>query len=136
MAIVKWEPFGELDHFFNDLSLSGFSNIGKDIAIDLYEDGDSIIAEMSTPGIDPDKIEVTVENGYMRVHGTREEEKENKDKQFYSKEIRRGTFERIINLPEPVNEDGVEAEYKDGILKVKMPKLGEKKKEKIKIVKK
>jgi HSP20 family protein len=136
MAIVKWEPFGEIDRFFDDFSLSGFSNLGKDMAIDLYEDGDLIVAEMSAPGIDPDNIDITVENGYMRISGVREDVKEEKDKQFYSKEIRRGSFERVVNLPERVDENAVEAEYKDGILKVKMPKLEEKKKEKIKIIKK
>jgi HSP20 family protein len=104
------------------------------MAVDMYEDGNAIIAEMSVPGIEPDKVEVTVEGNYLRVCGKREEEKEKKTKQFYSKEIRRGSFERAIRLPAPVNEGKVSAEYKDGVLKVTLPKVEEKKSGKVKVV--
>jgi len=133
MAIVKWEPFGELDRFFDEFPASGFGHMG-DMAVDMYEDGNNIIAEMSVPGIEPDKVEVTVEGNYLRIVGKREEEKEKKTKRFYSKEIRRGSFERALRLPDPVNEAKVAAEYKDGVLKVILPKLGEKKSGKVKVV--
>ena len=103
------------------------------MAVDLYEDGNNIIAEMSLPGVDAEKVDVTVEGNYLRVAGSREEETETKEKQFYSKEIRRGSFERAVRLPEPVQEQGVEAEYENGVLKVTLPKLGEEKKEKVKV---
>jgi HSP20 family protein len=89
---------------------------------------------MSMPGIDPEKVEVTIEGNYLRVVGRREEEKETKNKQFYSKEIHRGSFERAIRLPAAVNEDAVKAEYKDGVLKVTMPKTEVKKKGRVKVV--
>ncbi len=136
MAIVKWEPFGEFDNFFNSFPQVGFSGMGNDMAVDLYEDGNNIVAEMSLPGVDADDVDVTVDGDYLRISGSREEKEEKREKQFYSKEIRRGSFERVVNLPEAVNENEVEAEYENGVLKVKMPKAGEKKKEKIKIVKK
>jgi HSP20 family protein len=133
MAIVKWEPFGELDRFFDDFPATGFGMPG-DMAVDLYEDGNNIIAEMNIPGIEPDKVDVTVEGNYLRICGTRSEEKEKKEKQFYSKEIRRGSFERALRLPAQVAEDKVEAEYKDGVLRVTLPKLEEKKAGKVKVV--
>lgn len=133
MAIVKWEPFGELDRFFDEFAPTN-GRMGFDMAVDLYEDGNNIVAEMSVPGIDPDKLDITVEGQYLRVVGKREEEKEKKTKQFYSKEIRRGSFERALRLPEPVNENAVKAEYDGGVLKVSMPKLGEKKKGKVKVM--
>ncbi len=136
MAIIKWEPFGEFDNFFNNFPQVGISGMGNDMAVDLYEDGNNIIAEMSLPGVDADDVNVAVDGDYLRISGSREEKEEKKEKQFYSKEIRRGSFERVVNLPEAVNESEVEAEYENGVLKIKMPKLGEKKKEKIKIVKK
>jgi HSP20 family protein len=132
MAIVKWEPFGEFDRFFDDLPSAGFARMG-DMAVDLYEDGNNIIAEMSLPGMDAEHLDVTVEGNYLRVCGTREEEKEEKDKHFYSKEIRRGGFERAVRLPEAVDDEAVAAAYKDGVLKVTMPKLGDKKKGKVKV---
>ncbi|MBP9759986.1 MAG: Hsp20/alpha crystallin family protein [Candidatus Pacebacteria bacterium] len=133
MAIIKWEPFNELDRFFDDLPAQGLGHMG-DMAVDLYEDGNNIVAEMNVPGIEPDKVEVTVEGNYLRVCGRREEEKEKKTKQFYSKEIRRGGFERAIRLPSSVHEGKVTAEYKDGLLKVVLPKMEEKKSGKVKVV--
>ena len=133
MAIVKWEPFGELDRFFDDFPSVGMGLPG-DMAVDLYEDGNNIIAEMNIPGIEPDKVDVTVEGNYLRICGTRSEEKERKEKQFYSKEIRRGSFERALRLPSSVHEEKVEAEYKDGVLRITLPKLEEKKAGKVKVV--
>lgn len=134
MAIVKWEPFGEFDRFFDDFPFRGVRTVGRDMAVDLYEKDGSIVAEMNISGIDPEKVDVSVEGEYLRIGGAREEEKEQDDKQFYSKEICRGSFERIIHIPEAVNDEAVEAEYKDGILKVTMPKREEKKKDKVKVV--
>jgi HSP20 family protein len=133
MSIIKWEPFGEVDRFFNDFQGAGLVNLGRDMAVDLYEDGSNLVAEMSVSGIDPEKIDIMIEGNYLRISGSREEKKETKEKQFYSKEISRGSFERTIRLPEAVNEETVEAEYGNGVLKVIMPKAGEKKKEKIKV---
>ncbi len=134
MAIVKWEPFGEFDRFFNDLPTLRMPQGLGDMAVDLYEDGNNIIAEMSVPGIDADKIDVSVEGNYLRITGRREEEKEKKGKQFYSKEIHRGSFERAMRLPAPVNDGKVTAEYKDGVLTVTLPKLEERKGGKVKVV--
>ena len=139
MAIIKWEPFGEIDRFFNDFPTQNFMPFGRDMAVDLYEEGDNLIAEMSIPGFDPEKIDITVEGNYLRIVGTREEEKDQpaqageKGKQIYSKEISRGSFERALRLPALVHEDKIVAECKDGVLKITMPKTGEKKKEKIKV---
>jgi len=135
MAIVKWEPFGEFDRFFNDFPALNMQHAGfGDMAVDMYEDGNNLIAEMSVPGIEADKIDVSVEGNYLRVTGKREEEKEKKAKQFYSKEIHRGSFERALRLPAPVNEGKVTAEYKDGVLKITLPKMEEKKAGKVKVV--
>lgn len=134
MSIIKWEPFGEIDHFFNDFPSQNLPKFGRDMAVDLYEEGNTLVAEMSVSGIDPEKIDVSVQDGYLRIAGTREEEVEKNEKQFYSKEISRGSFERTLRLPQVVDEDAVEAEYDDGVLKVRMPKIEEIKKEKKKIV--
>jgi len=106
----------------------------SDMAVDMYEDGNNIIAEMSVPGIDAEKIDVSVEGNYLRVTGRRDEEKEHKTKQFYSKEIHRGSFERALRLPAAVNEGKVVAEYKDGLLTVTLPKMEERKAGKVKVV--
>lgn len=126
MSIIRWEPFREMERFFeDDLSLipSKLSRVGWDLAVDLYEEKDNFIAEMNLPGVDPDKIEITIEGDHLRITGERLEEMETREKNYYSKEIRRGSFERTVRLPGHVKAEGTEAEYEAGVLKVTLPKL-------------
>lgn len=122
MAIIKWEPFTEVESFFEDFPILSFKELGKDLAVDVYEEGDNVIAKMNVPGVDPEKINVSVEDNALRVSGAHEEEKEEKNKHYYHKEIKRGSFERVISLPQAVQKDKVSAEYKNGSLKVVLPK--------------
>lgn len=131
MSLIKWEPLMDIDNIFD--SFPTLSKLGTDLAIDVYEKDNNIIAEMNLPGIDPDKIEVSVENNYLRVSGSREESKEENEKNYYSKEIKRGSFERMVRLPSEVEEDKVSAEFKNGELVVTLPKAEESSTKKVKI---
>lgn len=124
MSLIKWEPFDEFDRFFRDVSFPAarMNTMGLDLACDVYEDGKNLVAEMNLPGLSEDDIDVEVEDNHLRISGKREEVQEKKEKSHYTKEIRRGSFERIIPLPDRVKSDNVEAEYEDGVLKVTMPK--------------
>jgi HSP20 family protein len=81
----------------------------------------------------PEKLNITVKDGYLKIVGFREEEKEKKETNFYYKEIRRGDFDRWVKLPVEVKAEKAEAQYKNGVLKVLIPKKEEVKEEKIKI---
>jgi HSP20 family protein len=136
MNLVKWEPFKEMERFFAEdffPFLPTTQKIGFDLAVDVYEEKGNVIVEMNLPGIDPEKVEITVHNEYVKVFGKREEEKETKEKDFYTKEIRRGTFERLVKLPAKVKTVKAEAKYKNGTLKIVLPKLELEKEEKIKV---
>lgn len=134
MSIIKWEPFGDIDRFFEEGFFSPqISRLSRDLAIDVYEDGGNIVAEMNLPGIDPSKVDISVVGHHLRVSGHREEEKEKKEKNYYSKEIRRGSFERVVRIPEDVDADKAKADYKDGVLKISLPKKGGEKTKKVKI---
>ena len=122
MAIIKWEPFGEVDRFFEDFTIPSLKNLGTDLAVDVYEEGDNVVAKMNVPGVDPEKISVSVEDNALRVSGAHEEEKEEKKKHYYYKEIKKGSFERVVSLPQSVLKDKVSAEYKNGTLVVTLPK--------------
>lgn|SRR3989344_5826316 len=122
MAIIKWEPFIDVERFFEDFPVSSLKEIGTDLAVDVYDEGSNIIAKMNVPGVDPEKINVTVEDNMLRVSGAHEEEKEEKKKHYYHKEIRKGSFERVVSLPQLVLKDKVSAEYKNGTLFITLPK--------------
>lgn len=124
MAIQKWEPFKDIDRFFEQAASPFFSSIqrvGRDFAVDVYEDDGSLVTEMNVPGIDPEDIDITLEDGYMTVSGTREEKREEDKKNYFTREIRRGGFRRTVRLPQGVNEEDIEATHKDGVLKVTVP---------------
>ena len=139
MAIIKWEPFSELDRIFEDryfpaISFPSLSSkFGWDLAVDLYEEKGNVIAKLALPGINPDDIDISVEADMLRISGKREEEKETKDKNYYSKEIRRGAFSRVLSLPKSVDAAKTSAEYKDGVLQVTMPSTGGAKGKSVKI---
>jgi HSP20 family protein len=103
-----------------------FLGNSHDLAIDLYERDENLIAEMHLAGIDPDKIEVSVDDGYLTVSGKREDKTEEKDKYYYYQEVIRGDFHRTVRLPLKVDENNISAAYSDGVLKVTMPKTEEK----------
>lgn len=131
MSLIKWEPFGQIDDFFADFPRAPFGKMSSDLAVDVFEKDGNIIAEMNIPGVNSEDVDVSVEDNYLRVSGSHEEEKEDDGKNYYSKEIRRGSFERIVALPSAVKRDGVEAEYTNGRLHITMPKADETKDSKI-----
>ncbi len=121
MNIVQWKPFGDLDRFFDERTFPAFARFGGDLAVDLYEDDGNIIAKMNLPGIKPEEIDIALEDDTLTVSGRREEEKKTEDKDYYSKEIRRGSFSRSVSLPRSVDAAETEARYDNGVLIVTMP---------------
>lgn len=131
MAIIPWKQF-DMDRFFDDEFFAPLSG-GSRPSMDIYETEKDVVAEVSLPGIDPNKVEIMVRNDMLEVSGRTEEKKEEKGKDYWRKEIRSGSFERVIRLPVPVKEDKVEATYEKGMLKIVMPKSEEKTEKKIKV---
>lgn len=121
MALVPWNAFNDLERFFDEDQFPFAAASGKP-AMDLYEENNNVVAELNLPGIDPQNIDVSVENGILRVAGTEEERTEDEQKDYWRKEIRKGSFERAIRLPAPVDENNVEAVHEDGVLTITMPK--------------
>lgn len=124
MQIIKWEPLREIDRLFDDhsfLSLPQFPRFGFDLAVDVFEEKNNIVAKMSLPGIKPEEVDISLEDDTLTISGRREEEKEIDNKDYYSKEIRRGSFSRSVSLPKSVDASKTEAKYTNGVLSVSMP---------------
>lgn len=136
MTLIPWKPFFDLEKFFedDDWLMPVFPRLawGKP-AMDIKETDKEIIAELEIPGFDPEKVEVSVSEGVLRVRGTQDETKEEKKENYWRREISRGSFERVVRLPTPVKEDAVKASYEKGILRIVMPKAQTKPSTKIKI---
>lgn len=129
MAIIRWHPWDSFEELSDRLSRVANQS---DFAVDMFDDDkDAIVVYVSAPGIDPEKIDVHVQENTLRLSGTRNEKEEHKGKNYYHREIRRGTFERLLTLPHAVAADRATAKAEHGILKIILPKLVGKKSSRI-----
>ena len=87
--------------------------------------GDVNIVRSDLPGLEKDKISVTVENNVLTVQGMRQtsSEADDKNRGFYSQERSYGSFSRSFNLPGPVDDSQINADYKNGVLTITLPKI-------------
>lgn len=132
MSLVPWKPFRDLDRLFgeDDWLVTPFPRLENFPAMDVYENEKTVTAELDLPNIDPDNIEVTVDNDMLTIRGSHEEEKEEKNKEYTRREIRRGAFTRSVRLPAHVKAHKADATYEDGLLKIVMEKTEPKESEK------
>ena len=136
--LIKRDPFSELRSFqedfnriFNSALPRFFSGeeglLGGNWApsVDIYEDENSITLEADLPGLKPGDFNLSIENYRLTLSGERKFEKENKGDNWRRVERSYGRFTRSFSLPSTVNVDAVNAEFKDGVLRVTMPKKEE-----------
>jgi len=140
--IIRWNPFFDsFEDNFNDMferfpQLTAQKRAGFMPAVDMYEEGENVIVETQLAGIDPENVEISVENDVLCIKGEAEKTSEVDDKNYYRREIRRGSFYRSIPLPAHVRGEQAEAVAKNGVLKITIPKAEEAKPKKIEIKKK
>ena len=146
MAIVRWEPFRELAALQNEMCrwMNQFASPGTATgpgngsstwlpAVDVWETENELVLSFDLPGIPEDKIAVELDDNVLTVSGERERTQEHSGDRFYRFERRYGTFSRSVTLPSGVNEESIKADYKDGVLEVRVPKPEEPKPRKIQI---
>jgi len=102
-------------------------------AMDVWETDDEIVYAFDLPGISEDKISVELEDNALTVSGERERTDEVKDDRFYRFERRFGSFSRTIGLPQGTSEDGIKADYSDGVLQIHVRKPEEPKPRRIQV---
>jgi HSP20 family protein len=100
-------------------------------SLDLSETDSALEVRMDIPGMEAKDIDIQVNANVLTVSGERKEEREEKGKTYHRVERRVGSFSRSVTLPCPVKEDAVDAQYKNGILFIKLPKTEEAKARKI-----
>jgi HSP20 family protein len=145
-AMQAWRPFDtlrrEVDRLFEDFTLNPFRLPLRRPAFDLepFWQAESWVAQppvdlverdnayelaAEMPGLDEKNIEVDVANGVLTVKGHKEEETVEKKQDFHLRERRFGSFSRSVRIPETVDADKIEAAFKNGVLKVTLPKKPE-----------
>ena len=110
--LATW-PFGERE----SLSIADWTP-----SCNVSESADEYRIEAELPGVKQDDLEVNVENRVLTLRGERKEKKEEKGKKYHRVESSYGSFMRSFSLPDDADEDKVAAEYKDGLLTVRIPR--------------
>ncbi|RJR30359.1 MAG: Hsp20/alpha crystallin family protein [Candidatus Latescibacterota bacterium] len=135
MAIVRWNPvrdmFGlqeEMNMLFDDFF--GLEKRGEDIGmvrwaprVDIVEANGGYELHADLPGMKKEDIKIEIQDNMLTLRGERKLEDEKKNKNFRLTERFYGQFIRTFTLPENVNRDQIEAEFKDGVLKLAIPKV-------------
>jgi HSP20 family protein len=143
MALVRWEPFRELAALQNEMGrwmgqLPGLTpGNGQSSnwlpSVDVWETENELVLSFDLPGISEEDIAVELEDNVLTVSGERQRTSEHSSERFYRFERRYGTFSRSVTLPPGVQEDSIKADYKDGVLEVRIPKPEEQKPKRIKV---
>ena len=135
-ALIRWDPFKEMEETHNRLAhLFGLSpartgNGGQEAmtitqwvpSVDIIEDDKEWLVKADLPEVKKEDVKVTVESGVLTITGERKFEKEEKDKKYHRIERAYGNFFRSFTLPDAADGSKVNAEFKDGVLKVHLPK--------------
>ncbi len=140
MSLIKWDPFRELNTFPGRIGTflgrdweNAMSTTAWNPSVDIFENDNDVVVKVELPGMDPKDIDVRLENNVLMLKGERRFEKETKEENYHRVEREYGSFSRAFSLPTAVKEDKVIAEYKDGILKIVLPKKEEAKPKAIKV---
>ena len=146
MALVRWAPFRELttmqermNKLFEDVmrppyrAEEGLGVAAWAPAVDIYETDKEIVLKAELPEMQEKDIEIKVEDNILTLSGDRRMEKEVKEENYHRIERSYGSFLRSFTLPQTVDRENIKASYKDGVLKLSLPKKEEVKPKQIKI---
>ena len=142
MAMVRWEPAGELasmevdrlNRMFSSLFNEHLGRSGWTPAVDIFEtDNNEIVLKAELPDMKREDIGVTFEDGTLTLKGERKAEHETSRHRFHRLERQYGAFSRSFTLPASVDGSRISASYKDGVLTVRLPQRDEAKPKQIEI---
>ncbi|MBL7141615.1 Hsp20/alpha crystallin family protein [Patescibacteria group bacterium] len=126
-----WQPDDDFDQFFKEWPKMKTADFIP--AINIYEKGNKIVVEAAIADINPEKIDISVENNTLILKGKSEKKSEVEEKNYYRHEVKSGSFYRAMTLPCKVKREEAEASYKQGVLKIEIPKAEKVKAKKLKI---
>jgi HSP20 family protein len=145
MTLVRWDPFRELNNLNSPGQLNRFFDRWPGWSdgpttttswapnVDIFENENELIVKAELPGIDAKDVELNVENNVLTISGERKLEFEDRKENYHRIERAYGSFSRSFSLPQLIDEDKIGADYKDGVLTVRVPKHEKAKPRQIKI---
>src|SRR5918911_1803913 len=145
MSITRYDPFRDLRSLQEEVNRLFSSNLSRSFAdegmargawapnVDIYENKDQIVIEAELPGMNREDFDLSFENNVITLRGERRFEKKDETDNYHRVERSYGSFTRSFTLPPTVSGEGASAEYKNGVLRVTLPKREEAKARRIEI---
>lgn len=144
MFLTKWDPFEQLTGLQSDIDRLFQGRIGDSKkgdwvkadwlpAVDIHEDKENFYFDVEAPGLDKKDFNISLNDRVLTIKGERKSEEKKEGKNYYRLERSYGQFTRSFELPETADTAKVDAEYKDGILKLKLSKKEEAKPKQIEV---
>lgn len=145
MSIVRYDPFRDLRSLQQEVNRLFTGNIARTFdeegiaggswspSVDIYENKDEIVLEAELPGMNREDFDLSVENNTITLRGERRFEKKEESDNYHRVERAFGTFTRSFTLPNTVSAEGATADYRNGVLRVTLPKRAETKARRIEV---
>jgi HSP20 family protein len=141
MNITRWEPFREMEDMFRQYSpffsralrRNGGEGVAWSPVADITETAKEYLIKAELPEVRKEDVKITLENGVITISGERRMEQEQKEANEIRVESFYGTFSRSFSLPDNIDPKGIQAEAKDGVLKIRIPKNPEASPKKIEV---
>jgi HSP20 family protein len=143
MSLIRWNPARDLatfpsdifnmqremnkmfDSFFHGVDEPSLLNGNWMPAVDVAEEDNEYVVKIELPGVNKDDVKITLESNILTIRGEKKAEKETKERNYHRMERSYGSFQRSFTLPTTVKNDKIDAEYRDGILSITLPKAEE-----------
>jgi HSP20 family protein len=147
-TMMRWDPFQDLrtaqdemaqmsPMFAHALGLHTQQASGQTTAwaptLDISERKDAYLVTVELPGLKPEDLDITMEDGLLTIQGERQFTSESSEQQFHRVERRYGAFRRSITLPAQVQAEQIEASFDNGVLQIVVPKMEEAKPKRIQV---
>ncbi|WP_265109233.1 Hsp20/alpha crystallin family protein [Halosolutus halophilus] len=128
---MRGNPFDEIEEMLDRVSrqveegmTSGGLQVPGSVPVDVADTDEEYVVTADLPGYDTEDIDLTLSDGTLRLEANRTDEEEYAEGRYLRRERTHASASRRIRLPEPVEEDAVSAGYEDGVLTVRLPKVG------------
>jgi len=142
-TLVRWDPFSEFRSLRHAMDRGMFQFYGPTVwrnaeatptfPVDLSETDGHVVVKAALPGIQPEDVDISVSDGVLTIKGETKSEEKGETENYHRREIRYGAFSRAITLPSEVDDAKAEAEFRDGVLTVTLPKAEEARPKQIKV---
>ncbi|MEJ7619732.1 MAG: Hsp20/alpha crystallin family protein [Aquificaceae bacterium] len=139
-GLMLWNPFAEIERIRREFDRLLEELVPREEGervfapvVDVYETDQELVVKAELPGVKKENVEVSIRDNALHIRGEKKEEKEEKTETYHRVERVYGRFERVVPLPTDVKVESAKAEFKDGVLEIRIPKAEGAKEKKIEI---